>query len=92
VKKRIRKWLSRYLCTGFEQGSPTFSGWWETRSFKIIGFWSVMPCSMVDTVRAHSPEVKRTGHEADHSPLSSAEVENGGPIPPLSKTYSWHGT
>jgi hypothetical protein len=25
----------------------------------------------------------RPGHEADHSPLSNAEVKNGGAIPPL---------
>jgi hypothetical protein len=30
-----------------------------------------------------SPGVKRPGREADHSPLSSAEVKNGGAIPPL---------
>jgi hypothetical protein len=27
--------------------------------------------------------VKRPRHEADHSPLSSAQVKNGGVIPPL---------
>jgi hypothetical protein len=30
-----------------------------------------------------SPEVKRPGREADHSPLSGAEVKNGGAISPL---------
>jgi hypothetical protein len=30
-----------------------------------------------------SPEVKRPGREADHSPPSSAEVKSGGAIPPL---------
>jgi hypothetical protein len=32
---------------------------------------------------ALSPGVKRPGREADHSPPSSAEVKNGGAIPPL---------
>jgi hypothetical protein len=32
---------------------------------------------------AVSLEVKRQGREADHSPPSSAEVKNGGAIPPL---------
>jgi hypothetical protein len=32
---------------------------------------------------AASPEVKRQGCEADHSPPSSAEVKNGGAIPSL---------
>jgi hypothetical protein len=31
---------------------------------------------------AISPEVKRPGREADHSSPSSAEVKNGGAIPP----------
>jgi hypothetical protein len=34
--------------------------------------------------------VKRLGHEADHSPPSSAEVENGGTISPLPLMSSWH--
>jgi hypothetical protein len=29
------------------------------------------------------PGIKQMGREADHSPLSSAEVKNGGSIPPL---------
>jgi hypothetical protein len=33
-------------------------------------------------------EVKWQGHEADHSTPSSAEVKNGGAIPPLPLT-SW---
>jgi hypothetical protein len=36
-----------------------------------------------------SPRVKQQGHEADHSPLSSAEVRNGGAIPPLTCMSSW---
>jgi hypothetical protein len=39
-----------------------------------------------------SPEVKRQGREADHSPLSRAEVKNGGAIPPLPHTSSRRGT
>jgi hypothetical protein len=35
------------------------------------------------------PEVKRPECEADHSPPSSAEVENGGATPPLPHTFSW---
>jgi hypothetical protein len=36
--------------------------------------------------------VKWLGHEADHSPLSSAEVKNGGTVLPLPITSSWHGS
>jgi hypothetical protein len=32
--------------------------------------------------RGLSPGVKKPGHEADNSPPSSAEVKNGGAIPP----------
>jgi hypothetical protein len=33
--------------------------------------------------------VKRQGLESDHSPPFSAEVKNGGAIPPLPRTSSW---
>jgi hypothetical protein len=36
-----------------------------------------------------SPGVKRPGREADHPFPSSAEVNNGGAIPPLSNMSSW---
>jgi hypothetical protein len=35
--------------------------------------------------------VTRPGREADHSPPSSAEVKNGGAVPPLLHMSSWHG-
>jgi hypothetical protein len=34
--------------------------------------------------------VKRQGREGDHSPPTSAEVTNGGPIPSLPHMPSWH--
>jgi hypothetical protein len=34
---------------------------------------------------------KAVGAEADRTPLSSAEVNNGGAIPPLLHTSSWRG-
>jgi hypothetical protein len=36
--------------------------------------------------------VKRPGREADYSSPFSAEVKNGGAIPPLSHTSSWQST
>jgi hypothetical protein len=39
---------------------------------------------------ALSPRVKRPGREADHSLPSSAEVKDGGAIPPLLHKSSWH--
>jgi hypothetical protein len=34
--------------------------------------------------------LKRPGREADHSPPRGVEAQNGGAIPPLSHTPSWH--
>jgi hypothetical protein len=34
--------------------------------------------------------VKWQGHEAHHSPPSTAEDENGGAIPPHTHMSSWH--
>jgi hypothetical protein len=41
--------------------------------------------------RVLSLAVKRLECEADHSPLSSAEVKNGGAVPPILHMSSWHG-
>jgi hypothetical protein len=38
---------------------------------------------------ALSPGVKRQGREVDHSPPTSADVKNGGAIPPLLRMSSW---
>jgi hypothetical protein len=35
--------------------------------------------------------LKQQEHEADQSPPSIAKVKNGGAIPPLLDTSSWHG-
>jgi hypothetical protein len=37
------------------------------------------------------PGGKAAGREADHSPPFSAEVKNGGAIPPLPHVFSWRG-
>jgi hypothetical protein len=42
--------------------------------------------------RSLSPGLKRLGCENDHSPLYSAEIKNGGTIPPLPQTSYWRGT
>jgi hypothetical protein len=36
---------------------------------------------------AHSPEVKRSGRVADYPPPSSADIKNGGAIPPLPHVF-----
>jgi hypothetical protein len=35
--------------------------------------------------------VKQLGCEAGHLPPSSAEIKNGGAVPPLPHISSWHG-
>jgi hypothetical protein len=43
--------------------------------------------------RLFPSEVKRQGHEADHSPPSSAEIKNGAPVSSHPNMSSWrlHG-
>jgi hypothetical protein len=43
------------------------------------------------TPRTILPAVKRQGRAANHSPPSSAEVQNSGAIPSLPHTCLWHG-
>jgi hypothetical protein len=38
-----------------------------------------------------SLDVKRSGHEADHSPPSNAAVKNSGSISPFPHKSSWRG-
>jgi hypothetical protein len=59
----------------------------EEREFSLLhrvqtGFWA-HPASYSKIPGAISTGVKQPGLEADHSPPSSAEVKNGGAIPPL---------
>jgi hypothetical protein len=39
---------------------------------------------------AVAPHIKRPKREADHLPLSTAEVKNSGVLPQLSDMSSWH--
>jgi hypothetical protein len=87
-------WLSRYsdglpagrLLFDSRQGQEIFL--YSTASGPTLGpTQSLMQC----VPGAFSPGLKRQGREADHSPPSSAEVKNGGAIPPLPHTSSWHG-
>jgi hypothetical protein len=48
------------------------------------------PPSYLMSTGALSLEVKRSGREAAHSHPSSDEAKNGGAIPPLLNTSSWH--
>jgi hypothetical protein len=51
----------------------------------------VHTASYLVVLRANSQGSRRPGHESDHSPPSSAKVENGEAIPPLPHTSSWYG-
>jgi hypothetical protein len=77
--------LSRYS-GGLRVGRPGF----DSRQYKIFLFSTASrptlgPPSLLSNgyLGAFSPGVKRQGDEADHSPPSSAEVKEGGAIPPL---------
>jgi hypothetical protein len=52
---------------------------------------AVHPTSYPVCARDYSPGRKAVGHEADHSPPSSAEVQNGGGTPPLFHKSSRRG-
>jgi hypothetical protein len=45
------------------------------------------PASYPKGIGLFSPEVKRPGREADHSPSSSVEVKMCGTIPPLTDIF-----
>jgi hypothetical protein len=47
--------------------------------------------SMQWVPEALSPEVKRSGREANHAPPRIAEVKNCGVIPPLPQMSPWRG-
>jgi hypothetical protein len=55
---------------------------WGPPSLLISGYQELFPGGW---------GVKQSGHEADHSLPSSAEVKNGGALPPLPHMSSWRG-
>jgi hypothetical protein len=67
------------MCYGLD-GQSSNPGRGKTFLFSTTSILILEPAKVP---RALSPEVKRPGCEADHSPPSSAEVKNGGTIPPL---------
>jgi hypothetical protein len=75
---------------------------WRTRGLVPVGArgYSFLQCvktgsgahtaSYPMVPRALSPGLRRPGLEVEHSLLSNAKVNNGGAIPPLIHTSSWH--
>jgi hypothetical protein len=87
------EYLSRYS-DGVRTGQPEFN----SRQCQQISFFSTIPRPALVPTQSPiqwesgeiSPGVKRPGLKADHSPSSSAEVKNGGAIPPLPHMYLRH--
>jgi hypothetical protein len=75
------------IATGWTAGVRFPAG---ARDFSILHSSGAHPASYAMGTGDDFPWVKRPGREADHSPPSSAEVKNGGAIPPLSHMPSWH--
>jgi hypothetical protein len=81
VQRRATGWTARVR---FPAGARFFS------SLQCSDrFWGP-PTLLSNGYRRLNPRVKREWREADHSPLSSAEVKNGGIIPPLPHMSLWH--
>jgi hypothetical protein len=82
----------RTTCLNSSRPFPT--SWYPLSFMNLIllhttqCFYLTPPIQWVPTVI--SPGVKRPGREPDHSSISSAEVMNGGAIPPLADMSSWH--
>jgi hypothetical protein len=65
--------------------------WLEARvRFPTVQDFSLLPASYPMGTGGDPSGMKQTGSEADHSPPSSAEVENGGAVPVLPDMSSWH--
>jgi hypothetical protein len=85
-------WLSRYS-DELRAGRPGFN----SRQGQEIFLFSTAPRPALGPTQppiqwvpgAFSPGVKWQGREADHSLSSSADVKNGGAVPPLPHKYSW---
>jgi hypothetical protein len=80
------------IATGLRAGRPEFNSrqgqeifLYATASKPALG--PTQP--PIQWVPGALSEVKRPEREADRSPSSSAEVKNGGAIPPLPHTSSW---
>jgi hypothetical protein len=81
---------------GMDSSVGIATGWFHSRQCKIFLFSTASrpalgpiqpPIQWIPG--AISPEIKRQGREANHTPPSSA-VKNGGVIPPLPHMSSWH--
>jgi hypothetical protein len=77
--------LSRYS-NGLQAGRGLIPS--GESNFSILHSVQTQP-SIQMILGAFSLGVKRQGNEADHAPPSSAEVTNGGVIPPHTHTSSW---
>jgi hypothetical protein len=70
-------WFSDGLWPGCPPQCPDRR--WDPPSLLSNGYWGLLPQG-----------VRRSGHIADPSPPSSAEVKESGAIPPLPHMSSWH--
>jgi hypothetical protein len=80
---KLRRLLSWYYCIYFLRTS-------RVRFPAVNGFSLLHSVQTGSWANPASYSVKRPGHEADHSPLSSAEVKNGGDKLQLPHMSSWH--
>jgi hypothetical protein len=75
---------------GLEAGVPFPAGLRDYSPLHSVQTGSgAHPASNLLRTVAHSPGVKRLGHEDDGLPRPSTEVKNGGAITPLPRTSLW---
>jgi LmbE family N-acetylglucosaminyl deacetylase len=62
----------------------------DSRERNIVLFSGAHPAPYPVGIGPLSRRVRRQGHEADLSPLSSAEAKSSGALPSLPHVSSWH--
>jgi hypothetical protein len=76
-------------------GQAGFDSWQGREIFlysSIQADSGVQPASYPMGTSGPSLGIKRPGRETEHSPPTSAEVKNGGAIPPVPHTSSWRAS
>jgi hypothetical protein len=95
LEDALQNWsLRQYLLDDDTKERGQISRYTDGRDFIPSRGWRLFLFSTefrpaLEPTQPLSRGVQRPGREADHSPPSSAEVKNGGAVPPLPRTSLW---